>query len=268
MLTPIPDVPFDQSSAAYLLFYRRRTTRPIGGKSRAKVQEAVAQNTVNGAVDAVDGGAEAGPSSFPAFTQNATQPDSSAFSSDQAEHMQSHVSYNTADYSPPASELSWRPAFRQSGPSSEGSSPTYEMGSFGMNNYRSDTSVPSAATGQGSFVGMGPRPEVADEDYDQLYDSKGYASDDGAEAGSSTGAVVSPSSSVGDLMEDVDAPIHASGNEGVSVIGEDRELGQKGTETPFGDAHLNLTATKVPLVHPSASPSAPGESNTGAITST
>ncbi|KAN0061922.1 hypothetical protein ACQY0O_005917 [Thecaphora frezii] len=38
---PVPDPETVKSSSAYLLFYRRRTTRPIGGKSRQKFQKAV-----------------------------------------------------------------------------------------------------------------------------------------------------------------------------------------------------------------------------------
>jgi hypothetical protein len=56
---PVRSLDEMKTSAAYLLFYRRRTTRPIGGKSREKVRERVRQseecgeeNNVNDSDDA------------------------------------------------------------------------------------------------------------------------------------------------------------------------------------------------------------------------
>ncbi|KAM0750823.1 UCH-domain-containing protein [Meredithblackwellia eburnea MCA 4105] len=55
-VTPIPD-PANKikTSAAYLLFYRRRTTRPIGAKSRALVDSAIQSRSASAANSDVEG---------------------------------------------------------------------------------------------------------------------------------------------------------------------------------------------------------------------
>ncbi|EPQ26366.1 uncharacterized protein PFL1_06014 [Pseudozyma flocculosa PF-1] len=49
---PVPNPETVKSSSAYLLFYRRRTTRPIGGKSRQKFQKAVSEKEAAAAATA------------------------------------------------------------------------------------------------------------------------------------------------------------------------------------------------------------------------
>ncbi|GAC99907.1 ubiquitin carboxyl-terminal hydrolase 2 [Pseudozyma hubeiensis SY62] len=61
---PVANSEAVKSSSAYLLFYRRRTTRPIGGKSRQKFQEAAKTRATGAGQEpaADDAAPEAGPS--------------------------------------------------------------------------------------------------------------------------------------------------------------------------------------------------------------
>lgn len=75
---PVANPETVKSSSAYLLFYRRRTTRPIGGKSRQKFQEA-AKTKANAAEQgqSVDGAAaaEVGPDATNEYSSDSSSDD-------------------------------------------------------------------------------------------------------------------------------------------------------------------------------------------------